>query len=248
MPKAARRRRLDTGLLRRAISKWFVGPLRYRSRDGYDAERYWTDRFGKYGSSLRGAGHEGLSEAANQAMYSEAAGVFERVVRSLIDDIPQPRTLEIGCGSGFYTGLLSQLGLTDYTGLDITSAMFATLQSGFPTYRFLQADITKDAVHDEYDLAIMIDVTEHIVSRQGLEAAFEHIKNALVPGGYLVVGPQSDKAARHLFYVHFWSVDDVQRQFAGWKQVFREDFREGKLLVFKKPGSRPSAWPSQSPG
>jgi SAM-dependent methyltransferase len=215
--------------------------LRYRSRDGYDAQRYWTDRFGKYGSSLRGVGHEGLSEDENQQMYSEAAGVFERVTRSLMEGVPQPRTLEIGCGTGFYTGLLSQLGVTDYTGLDITSALFDKLQARFPTYRFLQADITKDAVDDEYDLAIMIDVTEHIVSRQGLEAAFEHIKSALVPGGHLVVGPQSDKAARHLYYVHFWSIDDVERQFEGWTQVSREDFRGGKLLAFRKPGSRPSA-------
>jgi SAM-dependent methyltransferase len=238
VPEAAKRRRVDTGLLRRAISKWFVGPLKYRSRDGYDAERYWSDRFGKYGSSLQGVGHEGMSEAENQQMYSEAAGVFERVLRSLIPDEPPPRTLEIGCGSGFYTGLLSEVGVTEYTGVDITSALFSTLQPRFPTYRFVQADITKDAMPGEYDLAIMIDVTEHIVSRQGLEAAFEHLKNALVPGGYLVVGPQSDRPARHLFYVHFWSVDDVEQQVTGWESVSRDDFRGGQLLVFRKPVAR----------
>jgi SAM-dependent methyltransferase len=221
-------------LLGRAISKLVIGPIKYRAAGGYDAERYWSDRFRRYGSSLRGVGHEGLSDAANEAMYAEAAGLFKSVVEPLIDN-GRPRALEIGCGTGFYTNLLQALGISDYTGLDITSALFESLRASHPGFRFVHADITKVRLEDEYDLVVMIDVTEHIVTRPALEAAIAHIKACVAAGGYVIIGPQFDTGAHHLFYVHFWSVDELDSQFDGWQMVQRPHFRGGRLLVYRKP-------------
>ncbi|MQB01591.1 MAG: methyltransferase domain-containing protein [Actinobacteria bacterium] len=232
---ADRRPKIDFGLLKRAISKKLTGSIKYRSRAGYDAQRYWSERFNKYGSSLRGAGHEGLSEEANEKMYLEAAGVFQGVVGPILGHLTEPRVLEIGCGTGFYTSLFNQLGLDNYTGVDITNVLFDRHRRRFPRYRFLQADITKHPIDGSYDLAIMIDVIEHIVTRDALEAAFANLRAALAPGGYLIVGPQFDQSRRHLFYVHFWSVEDVKTAYAEWDEVERKAFRNGILLVFQKP-------------
>jgi SAM-dependent methyltransferase len=231
------RPKLDFGLVGRVISKKLTGRLKYRSREGYDAKHYWSDRFDKYGVSLRGAGHEGLSEEENEKMYVEAAAVFEALVKPLLADLTEPRVLEIGCGTGFYTALLNRLGVTDYTGVDITSTLFDSHRRRFPGYRFVQADVTKDPVEGEYDLAIMIDVTEHIVTRDALEAAFSNVRRGLTPGGSFIVGPQFDQSRRHLFYVHFWSVEDVESMFGDGTEVARQEFRNGSLLVFKKPTS-----------
>jgi SAM-dependent methyltransferase len=184
--------------------------------------------------SLQGVGHEGLSETDNEAMYAEAGGIFDDLVRPIIaDDLP--KTLEIGCGVGFYTARLRALGVIDYTGLDITDALFPALREKFPGYGFVQADITTHALSDRFELVVMIDVTEHIVTADGLRAAIGHIKDATAPGGTVVIGPQFEKGARHLYYVHFWSVDDIASQFHDWRPVFREDYRGGKLLGFQKP-------------
>jgi SAM-dependent methyltransferase len=226
--------KIDLGLLGRAVSKKLTGRIKYRSGAGYDAQRYWSDRFGKYGVSLRGAGHEGLAEEANEKMYVEAAEVFQSVVEPLWDDLSELRALEIGCGTGFYTTLLNRLGVTEYTGVDITSTLFDRHKRQFPAYRFVQADVTKDAIEGEYDLAIMIDVTEHIVTRDGLEAAFANVGRAVAPGGYFIVGPQFEQSRRHLFYVHFWSVEDVSSMLADWEEVGRRRFRNGTLLAFRK--------------
>ena len=56
--------------LRRAASKLLTGPLKYRRGTGYDARRYWSDRFGRYGMSLRGPGNEGLSNDENRRLYA----------------------------------------------------------------------------------------------------------------------------------------------------------------------------------
>lgn len=233
---AGGRRTIDLTLLKRAISKKLTGRLRYRTPAGYDAKRYWTDRFDKYGTSLRGAGHEGLSEEANEEMYLEAARVFEATIRRLLSKHDGTRALEIGCGTGFYTDLLKRVGVAEFTGIDITDALFAEHRERFPGFRFVQADVTKDPLEGTYDLAVMIDVTEHIVTRDDLDSAFSNIANVLVPGGYFIVGPQFEQSRRHLFYVHFWSVDDVRSAFPDWDEVANEDFRDGRLLVFRKPG------------
>jgi SAM-dependent methyltransferase len=229
-----RTRSLNLGLVRRAFDKLVVGPIKYRSSDGYDARRYWDDRLSSYGMSLQGVGHEGLSETDNAEMYAEAGAIFRSLVRPLIGN-DSPRTLEVGCGVGFYTGQLHDLGVVDYTGLDITDALFGELHERFPTYDFVQGDITGSAVDGQYQLVLMIDVAEHIVTADRLSRAIENLKNATVPGGHVIIGPQFESGARHLFYVHFWSVDEVAVQFADWSPVFRQDYRGGKLLCFRKP-------------
>jgi SAM-dependent methyltransferase len=227
--------KIDFGLLGRAVSKKLTGRIKYRSSTGYNAQRYWTDRFDKYGVSLRGAGHEGLPEDQNERMYLEAAGVFRSVVGSLGEDLSRTRTLEIGCGTGFYTAELDRLGVVNYTGVDITSTLFETHRRRFPNYRFVQADVTRDPIAGQFDLAVMIDVTEHIVDRAALEDAFANVGRALAPGGYFIVGPQFDQSRRHLFYVHFWSVEDVRSMFGEWREVAQSNFRNGTLLGFRKP-------------
>lgn len=229
------RPKVALGLLRRAVSKKLTGRMKYRSGTGYDAQRYWTDRFDKYGASLRGAGHEGLPEDANEKMYTEAAGIFESVVGSLEVDLTRARALEVGCGTGFYTARLHGLGVESYTGVDITSTLFDTHRHRFPNYRFVQGDVTRDPIAGEFDLAVMIDVTEHIVARDALEAAFANVGRALAPGGYFIVGPQFERSRRHLFYVHFWSVEDVKSMLRDWAEVAQREFRNGTLLVFQKP-------------
>ena len=232
------RDRLGAGpfdFLRRVVQKTVIGPVKYRSKRGYDARRFWNDRFGRYGTSLRGAGDEGLSEEQNRQIYEEAASVLTGYLRDHVGDLASSRVLDIGCGQGFFTQALADQGVRSYTGIDITDVLFPELSRRFPEYRFLQRDVTADPLEGEFDVVLMIDVAEHIVGDELMNAAMANVRRVLAPGKLFVIGPLIDQGRRHLFYVRFWSVDEIRNRFPEYEESSPAAFRNGQLFAFRRP-------------
>jgi len=215
--------------------KLLIAPLKYRSGNGYDARRYWQDRFERYGFSLKGVGDEGLSEAENEKMYKEAGRVFLDMCRREGVDFSSARVLEIGCGNGFYTGLLAGQGVSRYTGVDITDVFFPELRKRHPGFEFRRLDVTADKLDGEFDLVVMIDVIEHITEADKLRAALEQVKTCLAAGGVFVVAPVLERGRRSLFYVRFWGREDIQKSFGGCSQGESVPFRYSRMLAIRKP-------------
>jgi len=86
------------GLLKRAIFKTLIAPFKYRKGNDYDAQKYWHDRFSKYGKTLTASGDEGLSEEENRRDYERAINTMMAVFRKENIDFEQTQALEIGCG------------------------------------------------------------------------------------------------------------------------------------------------------
>lgn len=221
-------------LLRRVLFKTIVGPIKYRSSKGYDADRFWRDRFAKYGISLRGSGDEGLSEERNRRAYQEAASIVVALTSQLVDNVSAARVLDVGCGPGFYTQVIAELGVKSYTGIDITDTLFPLLVERFPDYSFVRKDITSDQLDGQFDLVLIIDVVEHIVVDDALEAAIGNVKDVVAPGGILLVGPLMEESRRHLFYVRFWSMDEFAAHLAELPVVASVPFRNGYLMAFRR--------------
>jgi SAM-dependent methyltransferase len=219
-------------LITRVIHKKLIGPYRYRSPSGYDAARFWRDRFEKYGPSLRGVGDEGLSEAENRARHSETSRILMNAAADAGIHWPSARVLEVGCGSGFFTKKLQEAGVPSLVGVDITEALFPMLRTQFPDYEFRVADITADPIVGEFDLILMIDVLEHIVTDVGLRNAAGHLRGALAPGGFLLLGPVMARARRHLFYVRFWSTNQIRGLFSDLQELEPLNFGGGFLMRF----------------
>ena len=237
------------GLVRNVVQKGIIARLRYgHQQAGYDAARYWDDRLRKYGGSLRGVGDEGLSENDNARQYQEAAQAFRGLWQSLgltADQVATLRVLEVGTGTGFYTRLLHELGVRTYTGVDITDALFAQLQAELPTFRFQRADVTDVALTSAlvglnnlpYDLLIILDVIEHIVTDEKFAQAMATLDSCLRPGGKLIIAPLMAKAQKHLFYVRFWSFVELQRFLPSYRWGEPVAFRNSYLYVGQKPDS-----------
>jgi len=219
----------------RAFNKLVVAPFKYRVKGNYDAERYWKDRFSRYGLSLKGVGDEGLSDAENDTMYQEAGRSFLSLCRQRRVDFPTARILEIGCGNGFYANLLAEQGVRHYVGIDITDVFFSELRKRHPSFQFSRMDITSDGLHGEFDLILMIDVIEHITSDTGLQAAFDNVKNCLAQDGIFLVAPVPEKGKRSLFYVRFWSLSEIMRHFRDFDVVASVPFRYNRMLAIRKP-------------
>lgn len=160
-----------------------AGRLRFFAPGGYRSEAYWRARHERYGFDLRGVGNKALTAAENEAMYAEARNVVLGLCRSLGVDFASASMLDVGCGTGFYASLYFEGGGTDYTGLDITDALFPELSRRFPTARFEKRDISERPLGETFDLITMIDVSQHIVVPDRFERALRHVRAALAPGG-----------------------------------------------------------------
>ena len=220
---------------RQVWRKSVVEPARYRTApSAYDARRYWSNRFDRYSDSLRGPGDEGLTDAENEREYAAAGEQFLGLCSSLPVDFGGARLLEIGPGSGYYTGLLQQLGVRRYVGCDIAGALLPALGERFAPYTFVQADVTQLPLIGatggaQFDLIAIIDVIEHIVERQALAAGLGGLAGLLAPGGRLLIAPLMEASRRHLFYVHFWSQEDVLACAPGLRLEASTPFRQGRL-------------------
>jgi len=214
--------------------------------------RYWHDRFSKYGLLLKGVGDEGISEKENNVMYTEAGKVFTDLCRCEDIDFKSVKVLEIGCGTGFYTQLLKDLGVENYVGIDITdvlftelrkkfprfkfiqNVLFTELRKKFPRFKFIQKDVNRDEIEEKFDLILMIDVIEHIVNEDKLTFALNNAAKRLSDKGLFFLSPIMGKSKRRLFYVKWWSQDAVKQRLNGY--IFRDliRFRDSNLLIVEK--------------
>jgi SAM-dependent methyltransferase len=221
------------------VTKLVVGPMRYGRRHGYDAERYWRDRFRRHGRSLVAAGNEGQTEEENSEAYRRAAAVFGATCTAAGIDFVSSRVVEVGPGTGYYTDLLAGAGVTRYLGIDITDALFEQLRDDHPGFEFVKRDVTAERIDGEHDVAVMIDVVEHIVERSRFDAAVRHVLGGLAEGGRLVIGPLYGSRKRRLFYVHWWTVDDLESAISGLGRIVdRVPFRTGTLAVVEARPAR----------
>jgi len=222
------------GFFRRAVHKLIYGPVRYRGKRGYNAERYWTDRLRDYGSSLKGPGHEGLSDLENKRIYDSSARVLLNALARERLDLQRCRLLEVGCGNGYFTRLCRTHGVVNYVGIDITDTMFDEFRTEFPGYVFEKADVTR-ATHGagNNDIVLVIDVLEHITTGEGLDAALSWVRSQLALGGRLFIAlPTSNESdSSGLFYLRFWAEADLVARFGELDILHREPFRFGQLYT-----------------
>lgn len=226
----ARFLRNPVGTFRRGIYKLFIAPLKYGRGKDYDAHRYWEDRFRRHGPSLRSVGDEGMAESEIRQAYAIQAGeVLEMLDRAGIG-LAQARLLEIGCGNGYYSDLVRGRGLRKYAGFDITDVFFPMLRERFPGFEYVRGDITADRLPAEFDVVLMIDVIEHIVTEAKLMSALSNVGAMTAKGGVVAIAPVVPHASHSLFYVRFWAEEDVGRGLPGFDVVERT----GRTLLLRK--------------
>jgi len=234
IPKSiySRLRHDPIGTLRLVVRYSVIDRLMYFEHGGYDARRYWQDRFLRHGFSLLAVGHEGLSEEDNRENYFSARAVFLDFCAQHEIALSSAKVLEVGCGTGFYTGTLRDSGVTDYVGIDIADVFLPRLRGDYPEYEFLQRDVTADPIGGCFDVIVMMDVIQHIVSRSRFRFAMENLKRCLADNGVLIIAPVGNinKKSGKLF-IRLWSRDDIARSFTECRVYEPIRYGDGTWLV-----------------
>src|SRR5579871_6071523 len=156
--------------------------FRYRPRD------FWNTLLGE-SFTLRGVGHYRLSEEQNRQLYEEKRSILDGTLTRL-GLLPNVNTavLEIGSGVGFWTEYLRGRGVQRYTGNDIAPIAIERLRARYPDFNWIAGDAGEASLPTAaFDLALMIDVTQHITDDVAFARAMRNVWQALRPGGAFVV-------------------------------------------------------------
>jgi len=209
---------------------------KYRKGSDYDAQRYWEDRFKKYELNIKGPGFEGASVKDNVIRYKRVLNHFERLWKLHLPQNHLPKTLEIGVGAGMITECLKGLGVADYVGIDITDYLFWKLQAIYPDYKFIRADVTAEKIKDKFDVIVIIDVLQHIVTREKINTAFYNLDQCLKSGGLIFLAPLTESTGKRQFYEHSWRLCDIN-VLSGYQHLGEAEWNIGfsKIIVLKKP-------------
>ena len=216
----------------RIAYKLTVGRLAYSRGDSYDAEKFWSDRFKRHGDSLRGPGHEGLSTDENAREYSRAGQTFRRYCAENRIKFKGKRVLEIGCGTGFYTDIIAELGPpATFQGLDVTDVNFDTIAKRHPAFRFIKGNAAEPIdLGDVFDVIVMIDVIHHVVTDREFHALLSNVRKWMAPDSVFLITPISAKKGKEYFYVRWWTLQELISPFEGYRIGNSQDFRGNKLV------------------
>ena len=129
--------------------------------------------------------------------YRARREILADLIRRRIPLPPDPRILEIGCGTGHNLGTLKRFGRVDAIEIDDSARAIATARLGHPVMAApLPALTGVDA--GAYDLVALLDVLEHVEEDR---EALASIAGKLRPGGRILIAVPA--------HPWMWSAHDV---------------------------------------
>ena len=151
-----------------------------------------------------------MGQSYNGQIYErrlEVLGTFvDKFAAKPLEDL---RVLDVGCGSGFYTGYWSALGVRNYVGLDISEATIKHLSRQYSDYKFICTDVTDAQLSPlpeltQFDVITVFDVFYHIVDDVRFENAVRNVGSLTREGGIVLVMdqlcPDRYQLSRHVVY------------------------------------------------
>ncbi|MEU3709842.1 class I SAM-dependent methyltransferase [Streptomyces catenulae] len=200
---------------------------------------------------------------ATASAYAAIADLYADLTRNALDDFPLDRAVlaafaelvraagpgpvaELGCGPGYLTAHLRDLGL-DAFGVDLTPAMIDLARAAYPDLRFEVGSMDALDLADDTLRAVVSWYSVIHTPPEELPAYFAEFRRVIAPGGHLLLGffeaedgpltPFDHKVTT----AYRWPIDDLAElaRKAGFTEVGRmlrepgegERFRRGHLLM-----------------
>jgi SAM-dependent methyltransferase len=207
-----------------------------REPSKYDPEAFFRGRYIKYGFDLRSVGNCTLSHEENKKQYEQAGQTLLDLLGREKVELQSARILDVGCGTGFYTPLFQERGVQEYTGVDFIDDRFDMLRNRFPHYRFEKFDVTRELPDGLYDVILMIDVTQHIVSDRKFSDAMNNVQSHLALNGVFVVTSWlTEKIVKRTYYEVARPMCCYREKFLGWRFSEPVPFRDKFVFTIRPP-------------
>jgi 2-polyprenyl-3-methyl-5-hydroxy-6-metoxy-1,4-benzoquinol methylase len=147
------------------------------------------------------------------------------------------RVLDAGCGDGVNLAELSRIPDCELSAIDYNVVRVERARAQYPNVRVRQADLTEYEAEQPFDVILCSQVIEHIPN---VAAALARLRDALAPGGMLVVGTPNEgcltaRLRNHVFqrsiarttdHVHFFTEPDLRKRFERAGLVVDDVMRE----------------------
>ena len=133
---------------------------------------------------------------------------YYKRMNDIIKNLPKGKSvLDVGCGDGFFSGLLKEHGLK-VTGIDYNKRGIAFARALNPDCTFIEDDLRTHEFKDKFDIATFICVLEHIAPEYH-KLTLDKIHSAIKSKGKLVITIPSVFMKVHKYhYVHF-TISDI---------------------------------------
>jgi 2-polyprenyl-3-methyl-5-hydroxy-6-metoxy-1,4-benzoquinol methylase len=134
-----------------------------------DQRQYWDERW------------ERSQDQGRRPWDRKRADVILAMFRSL--NLPHPRILDMGCGTGWLTGELAQLG--EATGVDLSEGAIAMARSRYPQATFFAGSVLDMRLPiAEIDVVVSVEVIAHVENQ---DLYMERVAQVLKPRAYLII-------------------------------------------------------------
>ncbi len=120
---------------------------------------------------------------------AEAESSHDYIAPAVLDLLGEgagKKLLDLGCGNGSLSAVLAGAGYT-VTGAEHSQSGLSQARAAFPNVTFISQDINEPFpanLHDSFDVIVAVEVIEHLWFPRQL---FQRAKEALSPGGLLLI-------------------------------------------------------------
>jgi SAM-dependent methyltransferase len=151
-------------------------------------------------------------------LYEQYAEINDEVYRPYLVRALPPRAgrgVDLGCGSGRFTGLLAQrcdsVLAVDVSAREIELARAKRSHSNVDYRVASLLDVPGDP---PYDIVLSVNTLFHLFGEHGPDVVLPHVRSLVAPGGWAVIVDVVSPGARPLFWHRWWGVQDAARTLA----------------------------------
>mgnify|MGYP006292001339 CR=1 FL=1 len=157
----------------------------------------------------------------DRLMNSEKYKQWQEMIKELVEkySIPKNKALEIGCGTGRISKILSDLGFK-VSGIDISSSMLEVARGRYPEIDFIKQDVLDLSFSRQFDFAVSLyDSLNYLLEYKDLKKALNNIASSIKKNG--------------IFFFDIVTKDHVVNRQKAKEEVYNID---GKQVTFSFSG------------